>query len=67
MEYVPKKSEVDTNYIKIGPHTRSMLKELGMNGLPKITSHLVQTRYAAGVREILEYSSAGEVLLSQPT
>uniref|UniRef100_A0A7S1F2M7 40S ribosomal protein S17 n=1 Tax=Noctiluca scintillans TaxID=2966 RepID=A0A7S1F2M7_NOCSC len=38
MEYVPEKSEVDTDYIKVDPDTMSMLKELGMNNLPNITT-----------------------------
>merc|ERR1712107_56972 len=38
MEYVPEKSEVDTDYIKVDPDTRDMLKELDMDRLPNITT-----------------------------
>merc|ERR1712185_166820 len=38
MEYVPDKSEVDTEYITVDPDTKEMLKELDMDKLPNIAS-----------------------------
>ena len=61
IQYVPEKSEVDTNHITVDSDTRSMLKELGMNWLPNITTHSAQTRYAAGGPKIIECRSAQRV------
>mmetsp|Transcript_120901 Transcript_120901/g.386195 ORF Transcript_120901/g.386195 Transcript_120901/m.386195 type:complete len:129 (+) Transcript_120901:75-461(+) len=38
MEYVPDRSEVDVDMIQVDPDTRDMLKELGMDKLPNITT-----------------------------
>ena len=38
MEYVPDKSEVDTEMIQVDPDTKEMLKELDMDKLSNITS-----------------------------
>merc|ERR1711964_527165 len=38
MEYVPEKSEVDTDMIQVDADTKEMLKELGMDGLSNITT-----------------------------
>merc|ERR1712107_67114 len=38
MEYVPDRSEVDTEAIQVDPDTRDMLKELDMDKLPNITT-----------------------------
>ena len=38
MEYVPERSEVDTDIIQVDPDTRDMLKELEMDKLPNITT-----------------------------
>jgi len=38
MEYVPDRSEVDTDHIQVDADTREMLKELGMDKLPNITT-----------------------------
>mmetsp|Transcript_78813 Transcript_78813/g.176639 ORF Transcript_78813/g.176639 Transcript_78813/m.176639 type:complete len:133 (+) Transcript_78813:73-471(+) len=38
MEYVPDRSEVDTDLIQVDPDTRDMLKELDMDKLPNITT-----------------------------
>merc|ERR1712134_126655 len=38
MEYVPDRSEVDTELIQVDPDTRDMLKELDMDKLPNITT-----------------------------
>merc|ERR1712232_1082430 len=43
MEYVPDKSEVDVESIKICPDTRDMLKELGMDTLPNL--QITQSAY----------------------
>merc|ERR1711918_321310 len=37
MEYVPDKSEVDTEYITVDPDTKDMLDDLGMGELPNIS------------------------------
>ena len=56
---IAEESEADTNHITVNPDTMSMLKELGMNSLPNITTHSAQTRYGAAVRYIVECSSTG--------
>ena len=38
MEYVPERSEVDTDIIQVDPDTRDMLKELEMDKLQNITT-----------------------------
>ena len=38
MEFVPDKSEVDTEMIQVDPDTKEMLKELDMDKLPNITT-----------------------------
>merc|ERR1719240_1270849 len=38
MDYIPDKSEVDTDYIRVDNDTREMLKELDMDKLPNIAS-----------------------------
>merc|ERR1719270_2966834 len=38
MDYVPDRSEVDTEAIQVDPDTRDMLKELDMDKLPNITT-----------------------------
>ena len=38
MEYVPERSEVDTEIIQVDPDTRDMLKELEMDKLQNITT-----------------------------
>ena len=44
--------------------TRLMLKEFGMNSLPDVTTHSAQTRYDAGIRDVLECSPSGVDLRS---
>merc|ERR1712013_895082 len=38
MEYVPERSEVDTEVIQVDPDTRDMLKALDMDKLPNIST-----------------------------
>mmetsp|Transcript_46532 Transcript_46532/g.133060 ORF Transcript_46532/g.133060 Transcript_46532/m.133060 type:complete len:127 (-) Transcript_46532:34-414(-) len=38
MEYVPERSEVDVDMIQVDPDTRDMLKDMGMDSLPNITT-----------------------------
>jgi len=38
MEYVPERSEVDTDMIQVDPDTKDMLKELDMDKLPNIAT-----------------------------
>ena len=38
MEFVPDKSEVDTDMIQVDPDTKEMLKDLDMDKLPNITT-----------------------------
>ena len=38
MEYVPERSEVDTDMIQVDPDTKEMLKELDMDKLPNIAT-----------------------------
>eukprot|EP00746_Dinoflagellata_sp_MGD_P160604 gnl/MRDRNA2_/MRDRNA2_87448_c0_seq1.p1 gnl/MRDRNA2_/MRDRNA2_87448_c0~~gnl/MRDRNA2_/MRDRNA2_87448_c0_seq1.p1 ORF type:complete len:131 (+),score=39.36 gnl/MRDRNA2_/MRDRNA2_87448_c0_seq1:65-457(+) len=38
MEYVPERSEVDTDMIQVDPDTKDLLKELDMDKLPNIAT-----------------------------
>merc|ERR1712014_96094 len=46
MEYVPDRSEVDVDSIKICPDTKDLLKELNMESLPNLT--VTNSAYHAG-------------------
>lgn len=45
MEYVPERSEVDVDMIQVDPDTRDMLKDMGMDKLPNITTSSLGLRH----------------------